>query len=128
MRPVARLYGVSQPYGVPGDYAAGFHTGTDFACPVGTRVRSPWWGTVTTVGTDDDYGNYVIVTGLGGRRAWLLAHLSSITVHRGQRVRRGQRVGLSGNTGNTTGPHLHAEERHPPFGYRDSQPPTAWHE
>jgi murein DD-endopeptidase MepM/ murein hydrolase activator NlpD len=127
MRPVSSKFRISQSYGKPGDYAAGFHTGTDFACPVGTPVKAPFRGTVTIAWeAGGDYGHYVLITGLGGKRAWLLAHLSEIDVRRGQHVDAGQVIGKSGNTGNSTGPHLHAEERHPPFGYHDTQVPTAW--
>lgn len=127
MRPVASKFPISQSYGHPGNYAAGFHTGTDFACPVGTPVKAPFRGTVTTIGfSPSDYGHYVVITGVGHKRAWLLAHLSSIAVGMGEHVTAGELVGHSGNTGNSTGPHLHAEERHPPFGYHDTQVPTAW--
>lgn len=129
MRPVDASHPITQSYGVPNPkYAAGFHTGTDFGCPVGTPVMSPGLGYVVHVGINDkDYGNYVIVEGHGRKRVWLLAHLSEFaSTEVGRKVLRGSRLGLSGATGNVTGPHLHAEERHAPFGYLDSQVPTAW--
>lgn len=126
MRPVNSKFPISQSYGVPGDYAAGFHTGTDFACPVGTRVVAPHDSRVHKIGLDDDYGRYVILAGVGGKRDWLFAHLSAVHVSVGQLVKRGTGFASSGDTGNSTGPHLHAEERHSPFGYHDTQVPTAW--
>lgn len=129
MRPVPSQFRISQSYGVPGDYAAGFHTGTDFAVPVGTPVSAPFDGVVIEIRHNDkDYGNFLVIEGRGHRRAWLLAHLSGFAagIRVSRAVKRGQHVGSSGNTGNSTGPHLHAEERHPPFGYHDTQVPTAW--
>lgn len=129
MRPVDKKFPISQSYGVPGHYAAGFHTGTDFACPVGTPVVTPHRGVCVKIGRNDkDYGNYIIIRTPSGKRAWLLAHLSQIFTFEGDIIARGNAVGRSGNTGNTTGPHLHAEERHAPFGYRDNQVPTAWND
>lgn len=128
MRPVDASHPITQSYGVPNTkYAAGFHTGTDFGCPIGTPVYAPHDGQVTHAEySPKDYGQYVIISGSGGKRAWLLAHLAVDGVHIGQFVKRGELIGRSGATGNVTGPHLHAEERHAPFGYRDSQVPTAW--
>lgn len=128
MRPVAKQFPITQRYGVlDSDYTAGYHTGTDFGCPVGTPVKAPAAGRVIEVyNSPRDYGRYVKIRGLGNKRAWLLAHLSVQSVHVGQIVRRGQVIGKSGNSGNVTGAHLHAEERHAPFGYRDNQKPTAW--
>lgn len=130
MRPVDASHPITQSYGIPNPkYAAGFHTGTDFGCPVGTPVFAPHECTVTLVSTSpEDYGHYVILRGVGGKRVWLFAHLYSYRhgLIIGSRVQAGSTVGYSGETGNATGPHLHAEERHAPFGYRDSQVPTAW--
>lgn len=128
MRPVPLQYPITQSFGVPNPrYIIGYHTGTDFGCPVGTPVVAPFSCMVTKVSySPADYGHYVILTGVGKRRAWLLAHLSIIGVTIGQPLHRGQVIGKSGDSGNVTGPHLHAEERHPPFGYRDCQMPTAW--
>lgn len=134
VRPVGSQYPITKRYGdkaPPGHrYAAGFHTGTDFACPVGTAVWSPGPGRIAAIVRNDPaYGNYVTIEGENGKRLWLLAHLSQIAELRvGQVVKRRQRIGLSGKSGNVTGPHLHAEERHPPFRYRDCQKPTGWKE
>ena len=126
MRPVDNRYPITLPYGAKGNYAAGYHTGTDFGVPVGTLVHAPKRGTVITSAYDNDYGNYVVVRGAFRRKAWLVAHLSHRAVKVGQRVSRGQIIGKSGDTGNSTGPHVHVEQRHPPFGYWDHERPTAW--
>jgi murein DD-endopeptidase MepM/ murein hydrolase activator NlpD len=123
MRPVSEKFSVSNPYGRPGNYAAKVHTGVDFACPTGTPVRAPVRGKVTVSEYDATYGNYVVLVNWR-RKAFLLAHLSKRTVQVGQRVKHGQVVGFSGDTGNSTGPHLHAEQRHSPYGYWDHEKPT----
>lgn len=124
-RPVSTMWKVSNPFGKPGPYIAGVHTGIDYAVPVGTEVHSPRYGKVITSAWDEKYyGNYIIIEWWRGGERYLLAHLSERKVREGQRVRRGQVVGLSGNTGNSTGPHLHAEQRHSPYGYRDFEKPS----
>lgn len=127
MRPVLDKFPISQHFGVPGDYAAGVHTGTDFAVPVGTPVHAPRRGVVIESRYDPNaYGHYIHIRGWFRRNSWLFAHLSKRKVVVGQRVKQGQVIGLSGNTGNSTGPHLHAEQRRPPFGYRNFIRPKAW--
>ncbi|WP_343244997.1 peptidoglycan DD-metalloendopeptidase family protein [Streptomyces sp. SID14478] len=101
---------VSAKYRQPGGWAAGFHTGVDFAVPTGTPVKSVGPGTVVTAGNQGAYGNAVIVKMNDGRFT-LYAHLNSLDVKTGQSVTGGQRLGLSGATGNVTGPHLHFEAR-----------------
>ncbi|MGP3975408.1 M23 family metallopeptidase [Streptomyces sp. 8N114] len=101
---------VSQPYGVPGGWAAGYHTGIDLAVPEGTPVRSVGPGTVVHAGWAGAYGNAVTVRMTDGKYT-LFAHLSRIFVTVGSRVRAGTLLGRSGNTGRSTGPHLHFEVR-----------------
>lgn len=127
-RPAWIGWRITQKWGVRDSrYMAGYHTGTDFGCPVGSKVKSPGGGTIRRVAYGDKYyGNFVEIMGKGGKRLWLLAHLSRIDVVTGQKVKRRQRIGASGATGNVRGAHLHAEERHAPFGYHDTQKPTAW--
>ncbi len=88
------------------------HTGTDFAAPVGTRVRSVADGTVDFVGYNGGYGRTVIVSH-PGRITTLYAHLNAFGdgVTKGARVSQGQVIGTVGMTGWTTGPHLHYEFR-----------------
>lgn len=129
-RPVDKKWPVGQKFGVKSDrYIIGYHTGTDFECPEGTPVVAPFDGYIVEVSNSPhDYGIYMRILGVGEKREWILAHLSRAVAQPGHTVKKGHIVALSGNTGNTTGPHLHAEERHAPFGYRDCQKPTAWAE
>jgi murein DD-endopeptidase MepM/ murein hydrolase activator NlpD len=86
------------------------HVALDFGVAVGTNVKSTMDGKVTFAGWNNEgYGNLVIVD--NGMYKTYYAHLSSIPVNVGQTVRKGETVGLSGNTGNSTGPHLHYEVR-----------------
>ncbi len=89
----------------------GSHNGIDFGVVVGTEVKSTMAGEVVYAGWNDQgYGNLVIVEN-GGYRTYY-AHLSSIPVQVGDQVLAGNTIGLSGNTGNSTGPHLHYEIRY----------------
>ncbi|MDD9375861.1 peptidoglycan DD-metalloendopeptidase family protein [Streptomyces sp. ZAF1911] len=101
---------VTTPYRQPGPWAAGFHTGIDFAVPTGTSVVAAAAGTVVTADWQGAYGNAVTIQHADGRYT-LYAHLSRITVKEGDQVAAGQEIGLSGSTGNSTGPHLHFEAR-----------------
>jgi murein DD-endopeptidase MepM/ murein hydrolase activator NlpD len=83
-----------------------FHNGVDLAVPSGTPVACAMDGTVADIGYNNAFGNYVIVTHADGYQTWY-AHLSKTSVKKGQRITQGQRVGLSGNSGFSTGPHLH---------------------
>lgn len=85
-----------------------FHSGTDFSAPEGTRVHSTGDGVVAFSGYDRGYGQKVIIShGYGFSTVY--AHLSRSLVRQGQRVQRGEVIALSGNTGLSTGPHLHYE-------------------
>jgi murein DD-endopeptidase MepM/ murein hydrolase activator NlpD len=94
---------------------AGFHPGIDLGLKEGTPVKVTADGTVTYVGNGRGYGNHVIVN--HGDKSTLYAHLRSIIVRNGQKVKAGQIIGLSGGkkgapgSGNSTGPHLHYEVR-----------------
>lgn len=86
------------------------HRGIDIAVPVGTPVRTTISGQVIYAGWNNQgYGNLVIVE--NGPWRTYYAHLSEIPVRVGQWVEAGEVIGLSGNTGNSTGPHLHYEVR-----------------
>ncbi|WP_420363467.1 peptidoglycan DD-metalloendopeptidase family protein [Curtobacterium aetherium] len=87
-----------------------YHQGTDAPVKVGTPVYASGSGRVTTVVRNNaSYGNYVIVT--YGLTTVLTAHLSSISVSKDQVVTLGKEIGKSGNTGQSTGPHVHVETR-----------------
>jgi murein DD-endopeptidase MepM/ murein hydrolase activator NlpD len=84
------------------------HQGNDFGCPVGTPVVAMSKGTVTFVGQESGYGNKVEIEYWDGTVSYY-AHLDSFDVTVGQQVEAGQVVAKSGNTGHSTGPHLHLE-------------------
>ncbi|GHC36145.1 peptidoglycan DD-metalloendopeptidase family protein [Aidingimonas halophila] len=84
------------------------HYGTDFAMDTGTPVEAPADGRVQKVGNDSLAGRYIELVHDNGYRTRYL-HLSQPTVERGERVSMGDRIGFSGNTGRSTGPHLHYE-------------------
>lgn len=86
------------------------HNGLDFGVTVGTPVHSTMNGKVVYAGWNEQgYGNLVIVE--NGPYKTYYAHLSQIPVSVGQQIAAGNIIGLSGNTGNSTGPHLHYEIR-----------------
>lgn len=84
------------------------HNGTDFATPVGTPVLATGDGVVTRV-TKHPYAGLYIVIDHGEKYRTRFLHLSKALVHKGQTVSRGQKIALSGNSGRSTGAHLHYE-------------------
>lgn len=94
-------------------WSSGYHTGTDFVVPTGTTIKSIAAGTVVSAGWGGAYGNQVVIQHADGRYSQY-AHMSSLSVSAGQTVTEGQQIGLSGATGNVTGPHLHFEVRTTP--------------
>ncbi len=106
-------YELSAPFGGEGTRWADGHTGQDFAVPVGTSVRAVGGGKVASVTCGDGFGISLVLRHRNGLYSQY-AHLSAAMVRPGQRVRPGERIGLSGNTGNSTGPHLHFEVRRTP--------------
>ncbi|WP_310646983.1 M23 family metallopeptidase [Limnohabitans sp.] len=86
------------------------HLGVDYAAPTGTPVRSVGQGVVDVAGTQNGFGNVVIVKHTNGQST-VYAHLSRIAVRAGQRVAQGETLGAVGATGWATGPHLHFEFR-----------------
>ena len=84
------------------------HEGIDVTAPMGTPIEAPAAGTVRDAGWEAGYGNTIVIDhGFG--TVTKFAHASKILVREGQRVSRGQRIALVGNTGLATGPHLHYE-------------------
>lgn len=84
------------------------HNGTDFATPTGTKILSTGDGVVTRVGNHRFAGKYIDIEHSSKYKTRYL-HLHKINVRKGQTVKRGQVIALSGNTGRSTGPHLHFE-------------------
>lgn len=86
------------------------HPGLDIAIPIGSPVRAAGGGTVLEAGTDPEYGTYVLVQHPGALQS-MYGHLSRLTVRPGTPVNAGDVLGLSGNTGRSSAPHLHFEIR-----------------
>jgi murein DD-endopeptidase MepM/ murein hydrolase activator NlpD len=86
----------------------GWHTGVDFRVPVGTPVASIQQGHVVFANWSGPYGRKIVIRHINGVTS-VYAHLSTINVRVGQKVESGERIGRSGRSGNTTGPHLHLE-------------------
>lgn len=82
------------------------HNGVDIAVPVGTQVVAPWSGTVMSTYSNAAGGRQMIVKHSNGYRTGY-AHLSGYVASKGQTVKQGEAICLSGNTGHSTGPHLH---------------------
>ncbi|MGW3116898.1 M23 family metallopeptidase [Streptomyces sp. NPDC001107] len=91
-------------------WSSGSHTGIDFHAASGTTVHAVGSGTVVEAGWGGAYGNQIVIKMADGMYT-MYGHLSSIGVSVGQTVTPGQQIGLSGATGNATGPHLHFEAR-----------------
>lgn len=91
-----------------GDPRLEAHSGVDLAVPVGSDVRATGGGRITETGTDPAYGFYIRINHGSGYES-MYGHLSRVIVARGDAVRAGQVIGLSGNTGRSTAPHLHFE-------------------
>lgn len=87
-----------------------YHTGIDLAVNTGTEVKAAIDGKVVFVSSEGDYGKHIKVQ-TGDDIITLYAHCSEIKVNEGDEITNGQIIALSGNTGNTTGPHLHFEIR-----------------
>ncbi|MEU1337650.1 M23 family metallopeptidase [Streptomyces sp. NPDC005827] len=111
--PISDSY-VSTGYKTGGSlWSSGAHTGIDFHAASGTVVHAVGTGTVVSTGWGGAYGNQIVIKMADGMYTQY-GHLSSIGVSVGQQVTPGQQIGLSGSTGNTTGPHLHFEARTTP--------------
>ncbi len=108
MRP---YYGtVTARFGSRGSRWAASHTGIDYAGPVGDPIKAADGGTVTFAGWNGSYGKMVKISHGNGLETWY-GHMNSISVRSGQQVAKGAKIGTVGNTGNSTGPHLHFEVR-----------------
>ncbi|MDQ0715242.1 murein DD-endopeptidase MepM/ murein hydrolase activator NlpD [Streptomyces luteogriseus] len=113
-----KKYTLSASFAQNGGMWAHKHSGQDFAVPSGTQVVAAHGGTVVKAGGNGAgdgpaYGNAVVIKHGNGTYSQY-AHLSKVTVHVGQIVKTGQEIAKSGNTGNSSGPHLHFEIRTTP--------------
>ena len=87
------------------------HPGIDIAVPLGTPVRASGGGSVSAAGYDADYGMFVLLRHPSGYET-MYGHLSRLIATEGDEVQAGQVIGLSGNSGRSSAPHLHFEIRH----------------
>nr|WP_202894430.1 M23 family metallopeptidase [Kribbella italica] len=101
-------YHITATFGQGGSRWAANHTGTDFAAPIGTPIRSVMKGEVVFADWAGAYGRQVQVEHADGTVTWY-NHMSKFSVEVGETVYAGDQVGAVGVTGNTTGPHLHFE-------------------
>ncbi|MFJ9888323.1 M23 family metallopeptidase [Streptomyces sp. NPDC091287] len=113
-----KKYTLSASYGTGGARWAAKHSGQDFAVPIGTTVTAVHKGTVVKAGPNGAgdgpaYGNAVVIKHSNGKYSQY-AHLSKVNVKVGEQVKTGEKIALSGNTGNSSGPHLHFEIRTSP--------------
>lgn len=111
---------ITQPWGRPNPrYSAKRHTGIDYGMPVGTPLLAVADGVIKDVLNDKSYGRVVVLSATheGTKYDIWYCHMSKPEVKKGQKVSVGTQLGLSGNTGNSTGPHLHLETRIAPFRY-----------
>jgi murein DD-endopeptidase MepM/ murein hydrolase activator NlpD len=90
----------------PKNGARRFHAAVDLAAPTGTRVQSVMDGTAAVIDSNPIFGNYIIVRHSGGYLT-LYAHLNKVSVQKGAAVKQGEKIGEVGNTGYSTGSHLH---------------------
>ncbi|MEV4879581.1 M23 family metallopeptidase [Streptomyces cyaneofuscatus] len=102
-------------------WSSGSHSGVDFRAASGSSVVAVGAGTVVEAGWGGAYGNNIVLRMTDGTYTQY-GHLSSIGVSVGQSVTSGQQIGLSGSTGNSTGPHLHFEARTTPEYGSDMDP------
>ena len=107
--PLPGHYTITSPYGnrfhpVLKKYS--LHTGVDIGAPTGTTIVAANGGTVIISGWNDAYGNYVVINH-GGGQTTLYGHMSKLLVKKDAKVKRGDKIGLVGSTGWSTGPHLH---------------------
>ena len=115
IQPISEKYlrAMASGYGYRRDPIYGtskFHEGMDFSSPIGTPVYATGNGTVTNASWKSQYGNLIEISH-GYNYTTRYAHLSEILVKPGQAVKRGDLIGKVGNTGKSTGPHLHYEVR-----------------
>jgi murein DD-endopeptidase MepM/ murein hydrolase activator NlpD len=111
---------MTQAWGVPNNrYKAKRHTGIDFGMKIGTQLFAICDGQVVDTSFDNAYGNKVVIEYVcnGVKYQDWYCHLTNAEVAKGATVKAGQAIAKSGNTGNSTGPHLHLETRIAPFRY-----------
>ena len=120
--PLTGEFRVTCEYKRKGNWAAGWHTGIDMVCDNDT-IYGTCDGTIYKIGVDKSYGNYITVKAPDGKFHWF-CHLSKVTCSVGQKISRTTKIGVMGNTGNSTGKHLHFEIRNSSNKYADNSNPA----
>lgn len=120
--PLTGNFKVTCEYKRKGSWAAGWHTGIDMVCDNDT-IYGTCDGTVTKIGWDKSYGNYITIKAPDGKYHWF-CHLSNVICTEGQKINRTTQIGVMGNTGNSTGKHLHFEIRNSSNKYADNSNPA----
>lgn len=120
--PLTGNFKVTCEYKRKGNWAAGWHTGIDMVCDNDT-IYGTCDGTVTKIGYDNSYGNYITVKAPDGKYHWF-CHLSKVTCSEGDKISRTTKIGVMGATGNVTGKHLHFEIRNSSNKYADNSNPA----
>ena len=120
-----KQFNYSNPFKNPGSYGCGWHTGIDVSVSY-QPLFAVASGTISSTGSSGSYGNSIVLR--VGDLDFRYAHLANVNVTKGQKVAGGQQIGKSGNTGNSTGPHLHFEMMSAGSGYQCEafSDPVAW--
>lgn len=108
IRPISGI--ITSRFGSKSSIRSGAHTGLDIAAPTGTPIKAAASGTVTFSGYKGSYG-YLIVVSHGNGIETYYGHCSKLYYSAGTKINQGQVIAAVGNTGNSTGPHLHLEIR-----------------
>lgn len=122
--PITGKFNVTCEYGRKGKWACGHHTGIDLTCD-NDKIYATCDGTVVRTGYDKSYGNFIVVNNLSDNTFHWFCHLSRILIKNGN-VNRSTIIGIMGNTGNSTGKHLHFEIRKSSNKYGDDINPCYW--
>lgn len=122
--PLTGNFRVTCEYKRKGSWACGWHTGIDLVGDSDT-IYGTCDGTVTKIGWDNSYGNYITVKAPDGKYHWF-CHLSKVTCSEGDKISRTTKIGVMGSTGNSTGKHLHFEIRNSSNKYADNSDPAAY--
>jgi len=122
--PITGIFNVTCEYGRKGNWAKGSHTGIDLTCD-NDKIYSSCEGEVVRTGYDKSYGNFIVVKNSIDNTYHWFCHLSKILVTNGN-VNRKTIIGIMGNTGNSTGKHLHFEIRKNTNKYGDDINPCYW--
>lgn len=122
--PLTGEFRVTCEYKRKGNWKAGWHTGIDLVSNNDT-IYATCDGTVSKIGVDASYGNYITIKAPNGKYHWF-CHLSKITCTVGQKVSRTTKIGVMGSTGNSTGKHLHFEIRNASNKYADNSNPAEY--